>query len=750
MKKIIITILASFIGMSAMAATAYCNKEVAATIGYTDETFYVTSTTDGVSQGSITVYSKSGNLTGTQNIDISGTNISNVTYNLVEAVFTATYTYSSTTSPRVYCVFKRNNSAGGSDITGFEIAASLMDMSPTACGGVTPADPVSDFTIPAFTETKVGNTIKARATFKVNNAENLSIQLTDNASGFFSLGEPVLPNGGVGDAYIDITFAPTQAGTFTANLSITYNGGSATQAISATAVEAGSSELGTIEFKSININNAQAAIASSSFINTDISEYSVIAYQNDKTLDIEITKTSNSDILFVNKSGEYYSYPVTFEITNNKDNTCGKLIATSSNDFTQSPCDAATNVSIVQVNPGVDYIDLAWNTTGYTPTNAYVLYRKVGDANFTRMEVSTSRPTARITGLAANTNYEVKVRLEQKDGEGAVIDDLESEVATTKTAAASMSLKQVGAYTNYLTIGWDANFTAELYTVRHRPTGSGLDYLQYELSGKATSATITGLDEHTSYDIQVVAQLSAAQGGSRTASGVFTTLDRTSCNTVSYEDEESDASFTQATTCEFKQPYEVEVYTSNLETKEVTIRYHYTQPENIADNQVILLKRKKDGNNLEQLSPYMTSEGNKWYKKVYQPSAEEILDGYVYFAIKVVTKEGCEGEDSHMYVTRKLNYKMGVGCNDATELEFTKGEGDKVFYLQSNATIARVEVYNPSGQLVDTPEITKPGPNYVLNIADNTAFPPSNDPYTFMLYDINGRLSDIDLVYTIY
>jgi hypothetical protein len=144
----------------------------------------------------------------------------------------------------------------------------------------------------------------------------------------------------------------------------------------------------------------------------------------------------------------------------------------------------------------------------------------------------------------------------------------------------------------------------------------------------------------------------------------------------------------------------------------------------------------------------MTSEGNKWYKKVYQPSAEEILDGYVYFAIKVVTKEGCEGEGSHMYVTRKLNYKMGVGCNDATELEFIKGEGDKVFYLQSNATIARVEVYNPSGQLVDTPEITKPGPNYVLNIADNTAFPTGT--YTFMLYDINGRLSDIDLVYTIY
>lgn len=737
MKKIIITILASFIGMSAMAATIeFTNgSNTGGDLCYLKFTGYPGAKyTQDKTKYSATVQINNGNIIER-----------NEAYNATTAEVVILLGSVPAASDEVVITLTHIDS-GDCGVATFKGEALI---SSSACGGVIPADPVSDLTIPAFTETKVGNTIKARATFKVNNAENLSIQLTDNASGFFSLGEPVLPNGGVGDAYIDITFAPTQAGTFTANLSITYNGGSATQAISATAVEAGSSEPGTIEFKSININNAQAAIASSSFLNTDISEYSVIAYQNDKTLDIEITKTSNSDILFVNKSGEYYSYPVTFEITNNKDNTCGKLIATSANTFTQSPCPATTGVSIVQVDPGVDYIELAWNTTGYTPTNAYVLYKKATDANFTRMEVSTSRPTARITGLAANTNYVVKVRLEQKDGEGAVIDHIESEEVTVKTAAASMSLKQVGAYTNYLTIGWEANFTAELYTVRHRPTGSGLDYLQYELSGKATSATITGLDEHTSYDIQVVAQLSAAQGGSKTASGVFTTLDRTSCNTLSAEDEESDASFTQATTCEFKQPYEVEVYTSNLETKEVTIRYHYTQPENIADNQVILLKRKKDGDNLEQLSPYMTSEGNKWYKKVYQPSAEEILDGYVYFAIKVVTKEGCEeGEGSKMYVTRKLNYKMGVGCNDATELTFTKGEGDKVFYLQSNATIARVEVYNPSGQLVDTPEITKPGPNYVLNIADNTAFPTGE--YTFMLYDINGRLSDIDLVYTIY
>lgn len=516
-------------------------------------------------------------------------------------------------------------------------------------------------------------------------------------------------------------------------------------------------EPSTIQFSSITFNNDLASITSNAFQGADEKNISVELFEGEEMTKIDASIYNKNGELLVVKNGAGYTsenFPYTFIITNTVNRSCGKLIASSATQFTQSACDETPeltpSVSIVQTESGPDYIDARWAISNYNANQVWIYYKKVGDAQYSKTDASISKPSVRILGLAAATTYVIKVRLEILDNEGEVVDYIESEETQATTTQATFTISQKGAYTNYLTIGWEANFTAELYTVRHRPTGSGLDYLQYELSGKATSATITGLDEHTSYDIQVVAQLSAAQGGSRTASGVFTTLDRTSCNTLSTEDEESDASFTQATTCEFKQPYEVEVYTSNLETKEVTIRYHYTQPENIADNQVILLKRKKDGNNLEQLSPYMTSEGNKWYKKVYQPSAEEILDGYVYFAIKVVTKEGCEGEGSHMYVTRKLNYKMGVGCNDATELEFTKGEGDKVFYLQSNATIARVEVYNPSKQLVATPAITKPGPNYVLNIADNTAFPPSNDPYTFMLYDINGRLSDIDLVYTIY
>ena len=513
----------------------------------------------------------------------------------------------------------------------------------------------------------------------------------------------------------------------------------------------------TIQFTGIKIEGSGATISSSQFVGASTSDYTVVAYEGQEQNEINVKlQNASGDWILVNKTGSAYNnYPYTFIITNTVNGSCGKLVAISATQFTQSACDETPeltpSVSIVQTETesGPDYIEVKWAITNYNANKAWIYYKKEADKQFSKTEVSTTRPMGRITGLASETTYDIKIRLELLDNESQVVDFIESEVVQATTTAATFSIYQKAAYTNYLTIGWDANFSAEVYTVMYKEKGSSLEYLKYELSGKATSATITGLNEHTSYDIQVVAQLTAAQGGSKTAKGIFTTLDRTSCNTVSTEDEESDASFTQATTCEFKQPYEVEVYTSNLETKEVTIRYHYTQPENIAGDQVILLKRKKNGNALDQLTPYMTSEGNKWYKRVYQPSAEEILDGYVYFSIKVVTNEVCqEGEGSKMYVTRKLNYKMGVGCNDATELEFTKGEGDKVFYLQTNATIARVEVFDPNRNLVATPEITKPGASYVLNIADNTTFPTGT--YTFKLYDINGRLSDVKLIYAVY
>ena len=337
------------------------------------------------------------------------------------------------------------------------------------------------------------------------------------------------------------------------------------------------------------------------------------------------------------------------------------------------------------------------------------------------------------------------------DKESQVVDFIESEVVQATTTAATFSIYQKAAYTNYLTIGWDANFSAEVYTVMYKEKGSSLEYLKYELSGKATSATITGLNEHTSYDIQVVAQLTAAQGGSKTAKGIFTTLDRTSCNTVSTESEKEDNSFKGDNVCEFKNPYNIEAYTIyDAEGKPtVRIRYQYTQGTKYQG--VEFFQRNETGNNLTSLGT-MPGEGNHWYYKDITGLKE---GDYFYFAVKVVSNEQCISrnkgtiiEQGGMYVTRKLNYKVGVGCNDATELEFIKGEGDKVFYLQTNATIARVEVFDPSGNLVATPEITKPGASYVLNIASNDTFPTGT--YKFMLYDINGRLSDVKLIYAVY
>lgn len=777
MKKIITTILASLIVMSAMGATAYCDKEVAATVGYTGEIFYVTlnkNTGDAIGTHQLIVKANSGNITDTWNIDVPS-NKNN--HSLSDGVYKVDLDITSGTSPRIYLVFWRTANNGETNYTGFEIASGLMDVNQTECNGSVDPNPGPDpepagmlpveqsktkFSGTGLQITITGYGCAPTSTYGCNDAFTLVADANNTVT--------MKNERDKGNAsYCYYTFDKVPAANAVNKFTLTHvpTGDCAVITMtgeSCTAVEACGGATpdpdepkptpSTIQFTGIKIEGAGATISSSQFVGASTSDYTVVAYEGQEQKEINVTlQNASGDWILVNKTGSAYNnYPYTFIITNTVNGNCGKLVASSATQFTQSACDETPeltpSVSIVQTESGPDYIDAMWAISNYKANEAWIYYKKEADKQFSKTQVSPTRPKGSITGLASETTYDIKIRLELLNNESQVVDFIESEVVQATTTAATFSIYQKAAYTNYLTIGWDANFSAEVYTVMYKEKGSSLEYLKYELSGKATSATITGLNEHTSYDIQVVAQLTAAQGGSKTAKGIFTTLDRTSCNTVSTEDEESDGSFDQSVTCEFKKPYEVEIYTSNPETKEVTIRYHYTQPETIAADQVYLLKRVKNGNALSQ-QPIMKAEGSNWFKTTYQPSEDEIADEYVYFAIKVVTTTSCESTEAEkMYVTRKLNYKMGVGCNDATELEFTKGEGDKVFYLQTNATIARVEVYDPNGDLVATPEITKPGASYVLNIASNDTFPTGT--YKFMLYDINGRLSDVKLIYAVY
>ena len=119
-----------------------------------------------------------------------------------------------------------------------EVEATL-ELTATGVAAEEPVVPVSNIVIPAFAETTVGSTTTVTATFDVNKVEGLVPQLLDNTSGFFSMGQPVMPDGGVGTATIEITFAPTEAGTFSANLYLAYAGGLQQQIFSATAVAGG-------------------------------------------------------------------------------------------------------------------------------------------------------------------------------------------------------------------------------------------------------------------------------------------------------------------------------------------------------------------------------------------------------------------------------------------------------------------------------------------------------------------------------
>ena len=785
MKKIILTILASFIGMSAMAATAYCDKEVAATEGYTGETFYVTlnkNTGDAIGTHQLIVKANSGNITDTWNIDVPG-NKNN--HSLSDGVYKIDLDITSGTSPRIYLVFWRTANNGETNYTGFEIASGLMDVNQTECNGsVNPnpdPEPAAMLPVEQAATKFLGAGLHITITGygcgdKTYGCKDAFTLVADANNTVTMTADRVVGNA----AYCYYTFNTEPAANAVNKFTLTHvpTGDCAVITLTGstcTAVEACGGavdpdpepdpepepepEPSTIQFTGIKIEGAGATISSSQFVGASTSDYTVVAYEGQEQKEIEVKlQNASGDWILVNKTGSAYNnYPYTFIITNTVNGSCGKLVASSATQFTQSACDETPeltpSVSIVQTETesGPDYIEVKWAITNYNANKAWIYYKKEGDKQFSKTEVSTTRPMGRITGLASETTYDIKIRLELLDNESQVVDYIESEVVKATTTAATFSIYQKAAYTNYLTIGWDANFSAEVYAVMYKEKGSSLEYLKYELSGKATSATITGLNEHTSYDIQVVAQLTAAQGGSKTAKGIFTTLDRTSCNTVSTESEKEDNSFKGDNVCKFKNPYNIEAYTIYDASGNPTVRIRYQYTQGTKYQGVEFFQRDENGTNLNTLGN-MPGEGNHWYYK----DITGLKDGdYFYFAVKAVSNEACTSRNlgttitqGGIYVTRKLNYKVGVGCNDATELQFTKGEGDKVFYLQTNATIARVEVYDPSGNLVATPEITKPGASYVLNIASNDTFPTGT--YKFMLYDINGRLSDVKLIYAVY
>ena len=163
-----------------------------------------------------------------------------------------------------------------------------------------------------------------------------------------------------------------------------------------------------------------------------------------------------------------------------------------------------------------------------------VRYRPSGEA-WTELPdaVKNTATTAVITGLTNGTSYEVQVRAGNSVGDGA----WSASATGTPVAAASVpsapSPPTLTAGDGELSASWSApadnGAAIDDYDVRYRPSGGAWTELPDASKSTATTATITGLVNGTSYEVQVRAVNSVGDGAwsaSATGTPVAESVDR--------------------------------------------------------------------------------------------------------------------------------------------------------------------------------------------------------------------------------
>ena len=146
-----------------------------------------------------------------------------------------------------------------------------------------------------------------------------------------------------------------------------------------------------------------------------------------------------------------------------------------------------------------------------------VRYRTVGGSWAELPDtVKSTATSATITGLANGTAYEVQVRAGNSVGDG----PWSSSATGTPVAAASVpgapSPPRLTAGDGQLSVSWtapsDNGAAIDDYDVRYRPAGGSWTELPDDVKSAATTTTITGLANGTSYEVQVRAGNSVGDG----------------------------------------------------------------------------------------------------------------------------------------------------------------------------------------------------------------------------------------------
>ncbi|MEO8109751.1 MAG: fibronectin type III domain-containing protein [Ginsengibacter sp.] len=169
--------------------------------------------------------------------------------------------------------------------------------------------------------------------------------------------------------------------------------------------------------------------------------------------------------------------------------------------------------------------NISWSSA--TGANSYdVEYKATSSSTWISRVSGTNATTANLTGLAASTSYDWRVRSNCSSGS--------SSFSSTQftTIATSVCNSPTGLITSSITsasanISWASATGANSYDVEYKTTGSST-WISRVTGTTSTTANLTGLAASTSYDWRVRSNCSS--GSSSFSSTQFTTLATSACN----------------------------------------------------------------------------------------------------------------------------------------------------------------------------------------------------------------------------
>ena len=130
--------------------------------------------------------------------------------------------------------------------------------------------------------------------------------------------------------------------------------------------------------------------------------------------------------------------------------------------------------------------------------------------------VKSTSTRATITGLANGTAYEVQVRAGNSVGDGPWSASATGTPVAAASAPSAPSAPTLTAGDGQLGVSWtapiDNGAAIDDYDVRYRPSGGSWTELPDTVKSTATRATITGLTNGTTYEVQVRAGNSVGDG----------------------------------------------------------------------------------------------------------------------------------------------------------------------------------------------------------------------------------------------